>query len=137
MIHDETEYHLLHQKLLAQPTPSEHTRATRIASQMDCTKQNSFPDSLVQSKLFKRQQQVNSLAPLIIHYTHEQRFGHYKRAIHQKWNDSFRDTPVMDTVLVVGTQNNPNLTKELVRRSPYLPKLTKNYKAKHQANGIH
>ena len=137
MIHDENEYDLLHQKLLAQPTPSEHARATRIASQMDCTKPNSFPDSLVQSKLFKRQQQVNSLAPLIIHYTHEQRFAHYKSAIHQKWNKSFLNTQVMNTLLVVGTRNNPNLTKELVRRSPYLPKRTKNYTVKNNANGTH
>lgn len=59
---------------------------------------------------------------LIIHYTHEQRFAHYKSKIHQEWNKLFLHTPVIDTKLIVGTRNKPNLTKELVRRCPYLPK---------------
>ncbi|CAF3419943.1 unnamed protein product [Rotaria sp. Silwood2] len=125
MIHDKNEYLLLRHQLLALPTPSEHARASRIASQMDYNNPPSTSDPLVQSKLLKWQKESSSLKQIIIHYTYEQRLAYYKSKIHQKWNDLFQETSVMETKLIVGTRNNPNLTKELVRRSPYLQKRPK------------
>ena len=58
--------------------------------------------------------------PLIIHYTHEPRFKHYKLMIHRIWQHVFRKTPISTRRLIIGTRNNQNLTKELVRRSPYI-----------------
>ena len=80
-------------------------------SQIDCT-----IDPLVKLKLLKRQRKHNSI---IIHYKYERRFAHYKSRIHQLWNGTFPPMNAIDTKLIVGTRNNPNLTKELVRRSPY------------------
>jgi hypothetical protein len=118
MVHDANEYSLIRNQLLPQATASEHARAKRVASQMDYNQINSSVDTLVRSKLLKRQQkqQANSL---IIHYTHEQRFVHYKSAIHRMWANAFQSTPIMNTLLIVGTCNNPNITRELIRLSPF------------------
>jgi hypothetical protein len=48
--------------------------------------------------------------------------AHYKSKTHQIWNESFPSTSVTETKLIVGTRNNSNLTKELVRRSPRVQK---------------
>ncbi len=56
MIHDENEYLPLRQQLLTEPTPSEHVRASIIASQIDFDNPKPPTNPLVQSKLFKRRQ---------------------------------------------------------------------------------
>jgi hypothetical protein len=58
---------------------------------------------------------------IVVCFTHPhppRRFAHYKSKIHHIWNASFHPETVIDTKLIVGTRNNSNLTKELVRRSP-------------------
>lgn len=55
---------------------------------------------------------------VIIHYSYENRLSTYKRDVHQLWNEHFRQTSVINTRLIIGTQNNPNLTKRLLRRRP-------------------
>ena len=122
MIHDENEYILLRRQLLTQPTTSEHARASRIASQMDYKNPKQSSDALVNTKLLKRKQRADSLYPIIVHYTYEGRFTTYKSTIHKIWTESFQRRPIITTKLIVGTRNNPNLTKELVRRSPHTPK---------------
>jgi hypothetical protein len=119
MIHDENEYHFLRRQILAISTKSEHARANRIASQMDYNQINSTIDPLVKAKLLKRQQKGKSI---IVHYTYERRFAHYKSKIHQIWNESFPSISATETKLIVGTRNNSNVTKELVRRSPRVQK---------------
>jgi hypothetical protein len=86
---------------------------------MDYNQINSTIDLLVKAKLLKRQQKDKSI---IIHYTYERRFAHYKSKIHQIWDASFPKTTGIETKLIVGTRNNPNLTNEIVRRSSRLEK---------------
>ncbi|CAF2080561.1 unnamed protein product [Rotaria magnacalcarata] len=118
MIHDENEYVLLRSKLLSKPTPSEHARASRIATTLDNKHQNISVDPLVHAKVHKSDNITTFTCPIIIHYTHESRYAHYKSIIHKAWFESFYRTPVMMTKLIVGSRNNPNLTKELVRHNP-------------------
>ena len=116
MIHNENEFLLLRRQLLDQVTVNEHQRAARIAQMMDY---NNFPsniDPLVKEKLLKRREQANTI---LLHYTYEKRFSHYGRTIHQIWTNTFQNTPVETSKLIVGNRNNPNLTKELVRRNPF------------------
>ena len=120
-IPDENNYYLLRRRIIALYTQSEHARANRIASQMDSSQINSTTDPLVKAKLLKRQQKKKSI---IVHYTYEKRFTHYKSKIHHLWNASFTASTGINTRLIVGTRNNPNMTKELVRRSPQQPTLT-------------
>lgn len=97
---------------LTHPHP-QHAQANRTASQLDFSQINSTADPLVKAKLVKRQQKHKSI---IVHYTHEKRFAHYKSKIHQQWNASFPICTGIETKLIVGTSNHPNINKELVRR---------------------
>ncbi|CAF1582967.1 unnamed protein product [Didymodactylos carnosus] len=92
MIHDENQYLLVHQQLLTQPTTNEHARASRIVSQMDHNHPTSSTDPLIQLTILQTQKRKNLSSPLIIHYTHEQRFAYYKVKIHQIWNNLFLHT---------------------------------------------
>jgi len=125
MIHDENEFLLLRRQLFNQPTVNEHRRAARIAKNIDYNNFDPNIDPLVKEKLLKRRERANYM---LLHYTHEKRFSHYKRAIHKIWHDKFHNTPIQTTKLIVGSRNNPNLCKELVRRNPFLKKpKTKEY----------
>ena len=112
---DEDEYLLCRRRLLATTTKSEHARASRIASQMDPTQIGLTNDPLVKMKLMKKKEKRNSI---ILHHNYERRFAHYKSEMHRIWNATFPIASGIDTKLIVGTRNNPNLTQELVRRSP-------------------
>ena len=113
-IYNELEYSLLRRQILPLTTRSEHTRANRIASQLDPTQIDSTTDPLIKAKLLRRQQKHKSI---IVHYHYERRFTYYKSKIHHMWNAIFPITTSIDTRLIVGTRNNLNLTNELVRRS--------------------
>jgi hypothetical protein len=79
MIHDENEFLFLRPQLLDQAPTNEHRRAVRLANTTDY---NNFPPNihpLVKAKLLKQQERANSI---LLHYTHEKRFSHYKRTIH-------------------------------------------------------
>jgi hypothetical protein len=115
MIHEENEFLILRHRLLHQATVDEHRRAARMAKTIDYNNIELNIDPLIKENLIKRRERANSI---IIHYTHEKRFSHYKRAFHQVWNDTFHNTPLETTKLIVGGRNNPNICKELVRRNP-------------------
>jgi hypothetical protein len=115
MIHDANEYALIRQRLLKQATIDEHKRAARMAKQYGFHGFDVNIDPLIKEKILKRRDKEKSI---FLHYTHEKRFFNYKRTIHELWTQTFRDTTVEETRLIVGTRNNPNLTRELVRRCP-------------------
>lgn len=114
---DEQQYFIVRRQLLTLNTKCEHARANRIANQLDPSQIHVTTDALVKKKLTKRQQKHDSI---IVHYNYEGRFAYYKSKIHQLWNATFPISSGIDTKLIVGTRNNPNLTHELVRRSPSL-----------------
>jgi hypothetical protein len=83
-------------------------------------------DLLNKAKLLRRKERANSIIP---HYdASEKRFTHYKKEIPQVWNDTYHNTPLGDVKIIVGTRNNPNLSKELIRKSPYIKKSKNNRK---------
>ena len=53
---------------------------------------------------------------LILHYMYETRLQNNKKDIHKLWNQTFEQTQVFDTRLIIGNRNNRNLTKEIVHR---------------------
>jgi hypothetical protein len=112
-------------KLLDQPTIREHRRAPCIAKNMDYNNFDPNIQTLIKLMLLKRQQRANSI---ILHYTHEQHFSHHKQTIHHKWNDTFDNTPLRESRFIVGTRNNPNISKELIHKSPYIKKPNNNNK---------
>ena len=80
-------------------------------------------DPLVKEKLLKRRERANSI---ILHYTHEKCCAHYRRAIHLIWNETFQNTPLQTTRLIVNIRNNHNVAKELVRHNPSKAQRAKN-----------
>ena len=117
-IHKEDEFLRISRQLLLQPTPAEYTIAARTAKQIVYGDIQSTENALAQSILLKWK---NKQDAVIIHYTHENRFSYYKCAIHEIWKKNFGETPVISSRLIVGTRNNLNLNRELVRRSPSTP----------------
>jgi hypothetical protein len=70
-------------------------------------------DTLTQARLSK---QTKFDTNLIIHYTHEKRFRSNKKDIHHLWKQTFKQTPVIDTRLIIGNRNSRNMTRESVHR---------------------
>ena len=116
MIHDANEYVLLRQRLLNQPSIDENKRAAHLAKQYNLQEFEFGIDPLIKQQILKRREKEKSI---FMHYTHEKRFSHYKRATHALWTQTFRETTVDGTRIIVGTRNNPNLCQELVGRSPH------------------
>ena len=55
---------------------------------------------------------------LIIHYTHEKRFNTRKRDMHRIFEETFANTPITETKLIVGNRNRQNTMTELIRKRP-------------------
>ena len=74
-------------------------------------------------KIFEKSQ--NSIENrLIIHTTYENRLKTIRKDIHQLWYTTFENTNVMETKLIIGTQQRRNVKLELVQTSPDLPLIT-------------
>ena len=116
MIHDQNEFLLIRRQLLDQTSVGEHQRAARLAQKFNYDYIPSNIDPLVKEKLLKRKERGNAM---IIHCAYEKRFADHGRRIHQIWDDTFQNTTVEGIKLIVGTRNNPNLSKELIRRNPF------------------
>ena len=101
--------------LLSKPTIPEYQMASRIATSIDLNSTDEINSTLAQIQLAK---QTKFEKRLIIHYTHEKRLQSNKKDIHNLWNQTFQQTPVTDTRLIVGTRNSRNMTRELVHRHP-------------------
>jgi len=115
LIDDERDFIFICEHLLNKATATEHQIASRIAKTIDPNTNDTIDDPLVRLRLNQQPELHNKL---IIHYTHEARFASYKADIHQIWNQIFKNTPVMNTKLIIGHQNNRNVTKTLVHRRP-------------------
>lgn len=55
---------------------------------------------------------------LIIHYTHENRFKTCKRDMHRIFQETFANTAIIETKLIVGNTNHKNTMTELIRKRP-------------------
>ncbi|CAF2065837.1 unnamed protein product [Rotaria magnacalcarata] len=55
---------------------------------------------------------------LIIHYAHEKRFNTRKRDLHRIFEETFANTPILETKLIVGNRNQKSTMKELIRKRP-------------------
>ena len=115
IIKSEHDFSFIRQLLLYKPTISEYQIASRIAKAITNNSKEEVDDPLVKARLNKQSKFDTNLT---IHYTYETRLQNNKRDIHQLWNCTFQQTPVMNTRLIVGNRNSRNLTRELVHRHP-------------------
>ena len=105
MIDDENDYVAMRSKLLEQPTSAEQQVLSRIATMAHQDKDRME----VENKWDKC---------LIVHYTHEQRLAAFKKDLHRLWDQTFANTPVKDTRLIVGNRINRNAKRELIHNRP-------------------
>ena len=113
MITNENDFNFIRDILLNKPTIPEYAIASRIAKSLDTKSVDEVNDPLVKARLRKQNKFDKNL---IIHYTYEKRLENNKKDIHKLWNQTFQQTPVLNTRLIIGNRNNQNLTKEIVHR---------------------
>ena len=122
-VENEKQYIPMRAELLKQKTNVEHQLLYRISTITDQDNSGQVKEKVNQSK---QQRQDKCDKCLIIHYTHEQRLASYKRDVHQIWDETFKQTPVKDTKLIVGNRNNRNTAEELVSKRPVMPMVPPN-----------
>jgi hypothetical protein len=113
MLTNENDFAFIRHSILNKPTIPEYQIASRIAKATNVNSEEKVDNPLVKARLRK---QTKFDTNLIIHYTHEKRFQNNKKDIHQLWNQTFEQTPVIDTRLIIGNRNSRNMTRELVHR---------------------
>jgi hypothetical protein len=88
---------------LNQPTISEYQVASRIAKKIDNENKDTVDNPLVETKLDQESKWINNLN---IHYTHEKRLATYKKDIHQVWNQTLTQIPILSSRHIIGSRNN-------------------------------
>jgi len=119
---NEKDFMFVRDHLLNEATATQHQSASRIAKTIDPNTTDTVDDPLVKKRLGTNSKWISNL---IIHYTHEQRLQTYKKEIHQLWNETFTNTPVLNTKLIIGNRNSRNVNKTLVHRRPQYTSLSK------------
>jgi len=112
LITDRTQFYLLREKVLAQPTINQTQVRRSITSANTNTEQ---PDH---STVTKYENEADLQDRFFIHYTHGKRFRPFKRQMHQLYERVFQQTPAMAIKIVVGNRNRRNSTKELIQKCP-------------------
>jgi hypothetical protein len=102
LVDTETDFATIGRQLLSKPTISEHRRASRIAKTIDNENKDTVDNTLVKTKLDQESKWINNL---IIHYTHEKRLATYKNDIHQVWNQTFTQIPILSSRHIIGSRN--------------------------------
>ncbi len=113
LLETENDFIFIRSHLLYTPTPIEQQIATRITKTIDSLDHDTTNNPLVRLRLKTKSKWIDNL---IIHYVHEERLTSYKKHIHQLWDQIFKDTPAMNTKLIVSNRNSPNAIQTLVRR---------------------
>jgi hypothetical protein len=116
-IDNENDFKFMRGYLLNKPTITEHQTAARIAETDDSAEKDIVENPIVKARLGPNSKLINNL---IVHCTYENRLETYKKEIHQLWNRTFNETPVMNTINIVGNRHNRNMTQELVRHRPHI-----------------
>jgi hypothetical protein len=98
-INTENEFARIYYLLLNRPMIPEYQIASRVAKAIKNNPTEEINDPLVKARLNKQSKFDNNL---IIHSTYEKRLQNNKNAIHQLWHQTFEQTPVMNTRLIIG-----------------------------------
>ena len=118
-INDHHEFLSIRNRILRQPS----TRQSQTA--MNAATIHINNDGLDQSAVPAEQLPIEMKATraahehdLIVHFTHEKRFQSLKRDMHEIYDGVFRNTPVADVKLIVGTRNRRDARSDLIRKRP-------------------
>jgi hypothetical protein len=106
LLETENDFIFIRSYLLNWPTSTEQQIATQKIKAVDSIRHDPTNDPLDQISLKLKSEWI------------EARLTTYKRDIHQLWDRTLKETPVVKTKLIVGNRNNPNATRTLVRCRP-------------------
>jgi hypothetical protein len=95
--------------------------ASRLANAIDTQEKIAAADPLIKLNLGQKSKRTKNL---ILHYTHEARLERYQRDIHQLWHQTFTDTSVLTTNLIIGHRNNRNFRQMMINRHQHHSKLS-------------
>ena len=116
LLNIEYEHTFARDHLLRKSTHTEHLIASRIVKTIDSPSDDPTDNPLVRQQLRNQSKWMNNL---IIHYVHEARLTHFKKDIRQLSDQTFKETPVTNTKLIVGNRNSANATRTPIRRRPH------------------
>ena len=118
-INDEEQFFRMREKKLGQPTTRQSQVAMNVAvGDISNVQLNGQQIGLEQVNPASRAKEKTDEKKLIIHYTHEKRLESLKRDMHKIYHDVFKNTPVGDLRLIVGTRNRRDARNELIRKRP-------------------
>lgn len=107
-------------QLLLKPTTRQSQLAINAASiHLDhdpVSHQSTIPKDIPVKSTSKINQDEKKM---ITHYTHERRFESMKRDMHKIYDDIFKETPVADVKMVVGSRNRRDARNDLIRKRPH------------------
>jgi len=115
LIDSDTDFNFIRSYLLNRSTIPEQQIISNIAKTDDTNTEETLYASSIHAQLRKNSKWIHHL---IIHYTHEQRLENSRKDIHQLWDQTFTDTPVKNTKLIVANRNSRNATRTLIHRRP-------------------
>jgi len=111
----ENDFAFIRRVWLDKPTIPEYQIASRIAKSIHNGSEDKVDNPLVKARLGKQKKFDTNI---IIHHTYEKRLQSDKKASHQLWQQTFKQTAVLDTRLIIGNRNSPNIMGELGHQRP-------------------
>lgn len=103
-------------KLTTRPSQVAIKAASIHLDQDPVSAQVTIPKDIPPKVTSKSNQNENKM---IIHYTHERRFESMKRDMHKIYDDTFKETPVADVKMIVGSRNRRDAKNDLIRKRPH------------------
>ena len=118
-ITDKELFSRIREKKLGQPTTRQSQIAINVATaNIDNASMSNQRNGPTPSNSKPRAAAKPYGSKLIIHYTHEKRFHSMKREMHQIYDDVFKNSPVQDLKVIVGTRNRRDARNDLIRKRP-------------------
>ena len=115
MFENEKQFLAIRYQIFEQQFPTQKPKQTNIITVTTDINNEGVNDTVRQSPSDKEEK---SRRNLIIHFQYEERMKSCQKDIHHIWDKTFRETPIKNTRLVIGTCNSRNGTKEMVTKHP-------------------
>ncbi|CAM4986240.1 unnamed protein product [Rotaria socialis] len=112
MLNNPDDFDYLRHQLLTASTATSYDKVTRTSTT------NQTHDKNIQNHIQQptKNNEIITRKRLIIHRRHEKRLENNHRYVHELWSDTFHQTEIMNTVLIIGTYLNHNLKQELMTK---------------------
>jgi hypothetical protein len=111
MVNNEQQFQQLRRKMIQQLTRS-------VTAEISCLVVTDCEQGLTTVSSQSVEKDSSDQKKILIHYTHEKRFGSFKRDMHQILTDTFANQIDKQIRLIVGSRNRRDATRQLIRKRP-------------------